>query len=283
MNPITLFPATQVPLAERTDLLNAAYADYHVPFHMTLEQVRGMDELYDVDPALSPMARVGRELAGMALLSRRGSRGWISAVGVAPAWRRQGIARRVMAALIANAREAGLRVLTLEVIDTNTAARQLYRSLGFVETRELLCWRYPPDADPLPIPDEQLAPLALARLWEYSRAWHDQPPCWQREEATLRRLADQALSYVLKLDGRAAGYCLFRKRPDLVSILDAGINPDFGPAAAGRPLLQALAARHPACSITITNVPADAGLNKALAALHFLVTIRQWEMRLELN
>ncbi len=218
----------------------------------------------------------------MALLARRGARGWVSAVGVAPAHRRQGAARRVMEALIANAREAGLRVLTLEVIDTNTAARALYRSLGFVETRELLCWRFPADEDPLPIPDERLAPLPARELGEYFAAWHDQPPCWQREEPTIRRLAEQARGYVLKLDGAAAGYCLIRERPDQAPILDAGINPDFGPVAAGRPLLQALSARYPGRALTITNVPADSGLNKALAALHFLVTIRQWEMRLPL-
>ncbi len=68
LNSITLLPATQVTLAERTGVLNAAYADYHVPFHMTQEQVAGMDALYDVDLALSPMARVG--------VRRRGWRCW---------------------------------------------------------------------------------------------------------------------------------------------------------------------------------------------------------------
>lgn len=282
LNSITLHPATRVPLAERTGVLNAAYADYHVPFHMTPDQVAGMDVLYDVDLALSPVARVGGQPAGMALLSRRGARGWVSAVGVVPAWRRQGVARRIMEALIAGARDAGLRVLTLEVIDTNAAARALYRSLGFVETRELLCWRFPADAEPLPIPDERLAPLPADELWETFAAWHDQPPCWQREEPTIRRLADRGRSYGVTMDGAAAGYCLISERPDTVGILDAGINPDFGPVTAGRPLLQALAARYPGRNLTITNVPADAGLNKALAALHFLVTIRQWEMRLPL-
>jgi len=68
------------------------------------------------------------------------------------------------------------------------------------------------------------------------------------------------------------------ERGDVVSILDVGINPRFGPVIAGRVLLQALAAIYPGRALTITNVPADAGLNKALAALHFLVVVRQWEM-----
>lgn len=281
MNLITLLPADQISLAERASLLNAAYTDYHVPFHMTPDQIRGMDALYDVDLALSLVARVKGELVGMALLSRRGARGWVSAVGVIPNQRRQGVARRVMNELIVNAQVAGLRDLTLEVIDTNTAARGLYRSLGFVETRELLCWRFPADADRLPIPKERLAPVRAEEVWSYFAAWHDQPPCWQREEPTLRSMAERARCYILNMDGAAAGYCIVNERPDVCAILDVGINPQFGPVAAGRVLLQALEAICDGRPLTIINVPADSGLNRALAALHFLVTIRQWEMRLD--
>ena len=91
-NPITLHPATQVPLAERTGVLNAAYADYHVPFHMTPDQVAGMDVLYDVDLALSPVARVGGSRRAWRCCRAAGARvgrarwGW-SPRGAARAWR----------------------------------------------------------------------------------------------------------------------------------------------------------------------------------------------------
>lgn len=283
MKPVLLLPAEQVPLAARADLLNAAYADYRVPFHITPGQVKTMTTHYDVDLARSLVARVDGAWAGMALLSCRGERGWVSAVGVMPAWRRQGVARRLLAGLIANARAAGLRVLTLEVIDANTPARQLYRSFGFSETRELLCWRFPADADPLPIPAEPLVEADPASLLADFDAWHDQPPCWQREQATLRHMCDRARGYRLALDNRPAAYCLVNDYGDTVSILDVGINPRFGPVRAGRAALQALAHRYRGRLLTITNVPADDGLNRALAALHFLVTIRQWEMRLPLS
>ncbi len=278
MHSIMFLPADQISLADRVTVLNAAYADYHVPFRVTPDQVRDMDALYDVDLASSLAARSGEQIAGLALLSRRGARGWISAVGVIPEQRRCGIARQLMAGLIAGAQEAGIRQLTLEVIEANAAAHQLYRSLGFGETRELLCWRLPADADALPIPRERLVAVQPEMLWAHFAAWHDQPPCWQREEATLRQMAAKSRGYLLTLDGAPAGYCLVSERGDVVSILDAGINPRFGPVAAGRVLLQALSAIYPGRTLTITNVPADSGLNKALAALHFLVVVRQWEM-----
>ena len=49
--------------------------------------------------------------------------------------------------------------------------------------------------------------------------------------------------------------------------------------AAGRTLLQALAARYRGRALSISNVPVDSGLNRVLAALHFRVTVRQVEMR----
>lgn len=278
MTDILLLPAHRISAAERAAVINAAYADYNVPFHVTPRQMQDMVKFYDVDLVRSWVARSEAETIGIALLAHRGSRGWISAVGVVPAWRRRGIARRLMEALIAGAQTMGLRQLTLEVISANEAARQLYRSLGFRETRELLCWKFPADADPLPIPREGLQKVSPDAIWPYFQAWHDQQPCWQREEVTLRRMAGQASGYLLTMAGEPAGYCLVADHKEAVALLDVGINPQFGPVTAGRVLLQALAARYLGQPLTITNVPADSGLNRALAALHFLVVVRQQEM-----
>ncbi|QLJ01882.1 GNAT family N-acetyltransferase [Streptomyces sp. NEAU-sy36] len=45
----------------------------------------------------------------------------------------RGVGRALTAALIADAREAGIEVLTLDARGDNTAALRLYRSLGFTE------------------------------------------------------------------------------------------------------------------------------------------------------
>ncbi len=80
--------------------MNAAYADYIVPLHVSADQLANMDLIYDVDPDASVVAESHGRLVGMALLSRRGQRGWISAVGTVPAARRQGVARQMMQYLI---------------------------------------------------------------------------------------------------------------------------------------------------------------------------------------
>lgn len=282
MNNITLRPASSASHEERAALMNLAYADYHVPLQVDADGLARMDYLYDVDGDASVVAERGGELIGQALLSRRGERGWVSAVGTVPAARRQGAARAMMAALLANARRIGLREVILEVISENQRAHALYLDLGFVDTRELLTWRLAADADPLPIPQELLSEAAPESVLPYFDDWHRERPCWQRELATIRRMLGRTRAYTLALDGRPAAYCLVADRVDSVGIVDAGINPDFGAVRAGRPLLQALSRLHPNRAMTIMNVPADDPLCRALAALRFNVTIRQWEMLMQL-
>jgi ribosomal protein S18 acetylase RimI-like enzyme len=56
----------------------------------------------------------------------------VTGISVDPARLRQGIGRALIAAAAAEARARGARRLTLRVLATNTAARRLYESAGFV-------------------------------------------------------------------------------------------------------------------------------------------------------
>ena len=58
--------------------------------------------------------------------------GYITNVAVSPDFRRQGIARALIAELIKQAQEKGLAFVTLEVRESNAAARALYAGAGFV-------------------------------------------------------------------------------------------------------------------------------------------------------
>lgn len=58
--------------------------------------------------------------------------GYITNVAVLPDFRRQGIAKALIAALLERAQESGLAFVTLEVRESNAAARALYAGAGFV-------------------------------------------------------------------------------------------------------------------------------------------------------
>lgn len=74
----------------------------------------------------------GPDPVGFILVRDLGSECEILSLGVAPRWRRQGIAHALLASAIAEARRRELPSLVLEVAIDNDAAKNLYSSLGFV-------------------------------------------------------------------------------------------------------------------------------------------------------
>lgn len=75
-------------------------------------------------------------------LPRDLGKSWIIAnVGVHPSYQRRGIARRLMEASMDMIRDKGGKSAILQVDSENHSARNLYRSLGFVEERTWTSWR----------------------------------------------------------------------------------------------------------------------------------------------
>ena len=189
-------------------MLNAGYQGYPVPIHFDPDQYALFVRSHDVDLALSVVAEVAGRPVGLAQLARRGDRGWVAGVGVHSEHRRQGIARGLMEALQANAVTAGIQHLQLEVLWQNQAALQLYQSLGWEISRELLVWSRPADQGPLPVPDELIVEVDAAEMLATRFIWHDQPPCWQRQQRTLERFLEVGLQgWAIVREKRAGRLC----------------------------------------------------------------------------
>jgi ribosomal-protein-alanine N-acetyltransferase len=70
--------------------------------------------------------------AGFVLVRDLGNECEILSLGVAPRWRRRGLARALLATTVAEARHRSLPSVVLEVAIDNDAARDLYTAAGFV-------------------------------------------------------------------------------------------------------------------------------------------------------
>ena len=68
---------------------------------------------------------------GYCVLRTLADEGEIQRIAVDPAFRRQGIARKLMESMAAVARMKGAREVALEVRESNVSARKLYESYGF--------------------------------------------------------------------------------------------------------------------------------------------------------
>jgi ribosomal-protein-alanine N-acetyltransferase len=79
------------------------------------------------------VARLDGRTAGLAVIRIAGGEAEILTIATDPAERRNGIARRLLTAILEALSGGGVTALFLEVGVTNQAALALYKSLGFVE------------------------------------------------------------------------------------------------------------------------------------------------------
>jgi len=73
---------------------------------------------------------------------------WINEVGVAPSHQRRGLAKAILAELLAHARREGCRGAWVQADLDNAAARALYRSAGGEETLGILMVSFPLGGQP---------------------------------------------------------------------------------------------------------------------------------------
>jgi len=80
------------------------------------------------------VARAGRKVVGFGGIWLMVDEAHITTFGVHPAWRRKGVGRRMLLALLETAIEIGASRMTLEVRVGNEAAQALYAAFGFEVT-----------------------------------------------------------------------------------------------------------------------------------------------------
>jgi ribosomal-protein-alanine N-acetyltransferase len=92
-----------------------------------------MAEILAMPGSFGLVALAEREPAGLIIALASGPEAEILSLGVVPALRRRGIARRLFEAVAGRLATQGVARLYLEVAEDNLPAQSLYRSLGFAE------------------------------------------------------------------------------------------------------------------------------------------------------
>ncbi len=277
---VQLHPAARYDVGELALLLNRAYADYYYPIWLDEARFIQMCREMDIDLHHSVVASAG-EPVGIALLSHRAERGWVSGVGVLPLYRRQGIGSAMLRHLQRKARALGLKALRLEVLVQNQVGLTLYRRLGFRWQRDLLTLSLEQegfDAHPLELP-LHLVPMEPLRLLERHAAFHDVPQPWVREERTLQQGSDnlQGLAYLEQ--GIVVGYLLYRHQPHHQAVHDLAVQPRHPRRLlVAQALLEAMHSQRPHAGGYVVNWPADDALLTAFVRAGYRIWQRQSEM-----
>lgn len=169
-----------------------AFSDYVVKFSPTRAQLEELLTRRGYVPELSIGLFDESRLVAFTLNGVEDDRAYDSGTGVVISHRRRGLARQVMNACF---EVLGNRPYVLEVIDTNTRAIELYRGLGFRETRGLQCW-------------------TLTQATGDASCVAEYQPSWQNSDASLARARDEHVT----LAGDGGEVVLFPNTGDLAQL-----------------------------------------------------------------
>ena len=276
-----LRPASQFAWKELTDAYNQTRIDYIVPMPMNVERLHEYVHDYDVNLDASVVAAEDDQIIGLAMLGVRPGHTWATRLGVLPGTRQRGLGQSLMEYLLYQSRGLGADYTILEVIKGNEPAYQLFRKLGFRDTRELLILRRPPGR-----PIDPVGPYVVSQILGHPQALellqerHD-VPSWLDESPSLTNTGNLA-GLRVELGNGERGWLVYRNRVFQLSHLV--LQTETGdPRQVGQALLHALHACHPAQDTNTENIPADDPHLPALRYLHYLESFRRIEMRLDLS
>jgi ribosomal protein S18 acetylase RimI-like enzyme len=210
-----------------------------------------------------------------------------SGTGVIPAHRRCGIALKLFELMLPRLSEQGIRQYLLEVITSNEPALNLYRRLGFAETRtlELLALDQPLRTSNREQHRDGLTILEIAVPdwnWKLLQSFWSYQPSWANSITAIERSVSSKLMLGAYLDEECVGYGIVS--PASGDIPQLAVAPTHRRQGIGSALLRALHSRvTPGKTVTMTNI--DSSSHETLAFSHthgFHRVITQLEMMLKL-
>jgi ribosomal protein S18 acetylase RimI-like enzyme len=162
---ISFQPALDYDFANLAVLFNRSFEGYFVPMKLSAATLAEICRTESTDLSSSPIVYLGGLPVGLMLIARRGYTSRIQGMGIVLEERGHRIGRKLLEHGLQQAKERGDKTVLLEVIEKNTAAKALYKSVGFKELRRLVGFERPAifqaaSADKL----ENIDPLEFASI-----------------------------------------------------------------------------------------------------------------------
>lgn len=194
-----------------------AFADYVVPFNMSLEDLVYMIERRGFDSTISFGAFYNDELVGFTLNGIGQWNGNLTAydsgTGVVKEHRKKGLAKQIFIESIPVLKDKNVEQYLLEVIDSNTPAIDLYKKMGFEETRR---FDFQISAiDKLKLQDsdnETQIRIAENINWEKIKKFWDNSPSWQNSIDSIKRKEKSFVFCIAEKENSVIGYGVLQKK-----------------------------------------------------------------------
>lgn len=272
---------SEISLCDIHSAFISSFSDYQIPVEVALQEMvfENIQRGVDYTASFGSFADDGK-LTGFILCGVRLQEGTLTyydgATGVIPAWRRRGIAGRLLDRALADAISRGAHAFVLEVIQENLKAQRLYEAHGFSISRNLRCFQKQLEA---------VHPMKAAGykvyspdIKEFSRIAESIPllykPSWQNSFSSVASIFDHLTTRVLYQQGKPVGY--FVLRPTTGHILQ--MSAEKGSSAIFRELLLQATSCTSASSLKFVNIEEKSPFIAFLEENEWTPLVDQYEM-----
>lgn len=277
---MAVISAAAIPFDRLVQAFNDGYTGYQLPVQVDELELRHHIQQYDIDLNLSCVATQADRVTGVGLLAVRDQRGWVGGLGVHPDYRRQGVGRELMHALIEQSRALGLSAIQLEVLEKNDAAHRLYWNIGFADGRKLHVLSYEPSPQ-LASATAVIASCSVQQALQLHQAYHKLTTPWQRGYESLKKADTSAQAWIIPGSPRPLAYAIGLAFSDTLHLLDLACAP--GQEAALGTLIAQLHRQHPEAKGRIVNIADNESGYEILSNAGWQIALSQYEMELPLT
>jgi ribosomal protein S18 acetylase RimI-like enzyme len=197
---------------DRDELYSAfqkAFSDYQVDMRMSRAQFDYRLLRDGIDFSKSLGAFHENELIGFCISGVGTWKGeqtiYDAGTGVVPEHRQHGIGKEMFSFMLPRLKEAGFSRYLLEVITSNEPAVNLYRKLGFIDTRSLMVFRSKNPLENFKTSGADVRETSVPD-WNLYKTFWDFDPSWQNSVEATKRTAEYNVVLEAYKNNRCVGY-----------------------------------------------------------------------------
>ncbi|MGP3590331.1 GNAT family N-acetyltransferase [Vagococcus sp. WN89Y] len=265
-------PATDFSAVQLATILSDCFEGYHIPVHLSPALFAQRFIAEGLSLADSRVWKGDTAPEAIALVARRGTSARLAAFAIRPAYRGQGLGKKLMLPLVAELMAEGVQQLWLEVTSDNLHGQALYHSLGFSIERLLCGYQCVETSAPAHSVLSEVDPLDVVRkaVGECSSKLP-----WQIDPLTAVSLPAKAFEY------RKHAYAIVSGWQDKPLLRFIYVEPEYRHKGFACELLRALSPHFPALC-TPVSVP-ESFTPLFQRAGYNTLAISQYEMRASLK
>lgn len=234
MGNIRIKRMAECTLEQALEAWNGGFEGYFVNVTMPMDAFLARMAQESLSPALSVIAFAGDKPVGIVLSGVEciggGKVAWNGGTAVSPAFRGQGIGKILMAAAIGIYREEGVTLATLEAIQANEPAIELYKRMGYDIVKRVAVLQHKGSYnDPVDANHGRYTAISIRPQEAAALDFYESLVPWQTQWPSLR---DGEALMIIDEVGQPAAYCLYKRGFDAsgghtaTTLYQCGIRPE---------------------------------------------------------